>query len=124
MFHGCGSICDVLVLAGILSQDRVADILSNSAAHGMTAGQVLVKDGTISPTLARAAVVSMFLAHDRLLPSRTAIGALRLMHEEKLQFEDALLKLGFNRHFFEHLKLATGLLERSDLLTAAEKDSI
>jgi hypothetical protein len=122
VFQNYTSVCDLLVQAGLLDVTDAAQAANDSRDKGLTPGEYLTSFGGVSPTLIRAAILSMLLTHDKLLPTATAIMALQLMHKDKLSYEEALEKAGFKKGYFEHVRLICSLLQRSDCISAQDRE--
>lgn len=120
MFAKFASVCDILLKAKLLDREHLAPLQLYASEHGTTPGEFLYRSAAMDPPLIRAAILSLILMNDKLLPVDTAVSALRVVMRDGIHFEEALVKTGWNRNYFEHTRTLTKLLVSAAVVSPAQ----
>ena len=121
-FTAWGSICELLQRTGLLDEEHSSGIRVVAGSENITPGCFLYGSGAMTPSLVRAAILCQLMISDHLMPLTVAMESLKLCASKGVTLEEALSAIGWNRRYFEHMKLACSLLTDSGLVSDAEKD--
>lgn len=120
----------LLMQAGIIDQDQLAQALRQSEQTKIPLGRILRLNRIISNILLAAVINAQILVRERKVTREQAIDALRLSSKKKCSIEQSLFELGCYKHPDEtELKLSdlfsmSGLITESDRLECLELEII
>lgn len=119
---------ELLVKAGVLTQDKLMQRLALARQLGLPLGQILVQSHDISRENLLAAVQFQTLALENAVPPEKAVRAVQLVAKENMTLEEAMTMMGFISidvsHRLGEMLMAAGHLTEEDLafalMTSAE----
>lgn len=119
-------VSDLLVQAGLISQEQLNRALPASRRDGVPVGRVLVDTGVVPAATLRAGVLAQTLIRENLVPPDLAAEALKLAHAKRISLEQSLESLGWRTEklaqFMRLGQLLTnaGVIDDSELNNAVE----
>lgn len=117
---------DLLMEAGIISNDQLKESLSIAVKTQMPLGRVLIVNNFISHSLLWSALNAQVLIRDKRIDRKQAVAGLRAAHKRQVTLEQTLLEQGIQYQAgARKIKLGdilvmSGLLTEQDLLNALE----
>lgn len=113
-------IGELLVDAGLLTNDVLTAALQEAHKNGVPLGQTLLKMQALTETVLAGGLKAQLLVQDGVVPSTVASKALQLVAHKSIDFEEALDEIGWHPDPITTQDLQS-LIEMSDELQAAEK---
>lgn len=119
-------VSDLLVKAGLISQEQLNRALPSSRRDGVPVGRVLVDTGVVPAATLRAGVLAQTLIRENLVPPDLAAEALKLAHAKRISLEQSLESLGWKTEkLAQFMKLGqlltnAGVIDDSELNNAVE----
>ncbi len=124
VFSKWGSVCDLLEHAGLLEHEQATGVYLAAAENNITPAEFLCGSGAMSPDLVRAAILCQLMLRDRLMTLVVACEALKHVATFNSKLETALDAIGWNRMFFEHLKLSCCLLLDAGIIGIKDRENV
>ncbi|MBX9691659.1 MAG: hypothetical protein K2Z81_04690 [Cyanobacteria bacterium] len=124
VFSKWGSVCDLLEHAGLLDHEQATGVYLAAAENNITPAEFLYGSKAMSPDLVRATILCQHMLRDRLMTLAVASEALKYVAMHDSNLENALDKIGWNRKFFEHLKLSCCLLLDAGIIGNKDRENV
>lgn len=122
-------IGELLIESGILSKQDLEQAMKTAEATSLPVGRVLVMAGFLSDTEFQSAVQAQSLVRDHLMPLESAVKVLQAVTDERISFQSALEKSGYDMpenpesNKLGELLLAAKVVPREQVETAMKTSS-
>jgi len=111
---------ELLAGAEIVSAEHIAQAQTISLRTALPIGRILAELGLIKPTVVRAATLAQALINDNLLHRDLATAALKLVHVEDVNLEEALQQLGWRAEYYERINAMADMLLDTGCVTSEQ----
>lgn len=115
-------IGELLIEAQIMRARELSEAITIAKLTSLPIGRILVMSSYVGEKEFRAALEAQSLVRDSILPLRTAIQALSLMHRKDLSFEDALKEAGFSGEYEAKTNKLGELLIAAGIITSEQME--
>jgi len=113
---------DLLMEAGIITSDYIANAIAKYEEEGLPLGKVLIMSGYLNELELRHALNLQYMINDRLLNAKDAVRVLKACHKSGLSLEDAFASAGVLKPEEQETNKLGQLLIDSQLLSQEQLD--